>query len=217
MEPNPIQTYRTKSRPEKLNKARTITSFDPEPAAKLAKELLESIKAPFAVIGRIAVWAYLPPEAQEFTKDIDLAVPLECIASIEEQLKKRNIAYRPLVIGGIGTTDKEIHIDFIDRRQYHQQLFREAIDETQKQGNSINIGAVVMPLVPVEFLIALKMVSGEPKDDRDVKRLLEHAELDYKKSRDIVMKHLGPATADRLDVFAREIGRPEVPKRNYYE
>lgn len=217
MEHNRLRIYPRKSKQEKLNKTRTITPFDPEPAAKLAKELLESIKAPFAVIGRIAVWAYLPPEAQEFTRDIDLAVPLECIASIEEQLKKRNIAYRPLVIGGIGTTDKEIHIDFIDRRQYHQQLFREAIDETQKQGNSINIGAETMPLVPVEFLISLKMVSGEPKDDNDVKRLLEYAELDYKKSRDVVMKHLGPATADRLNVFAREVGRPEVPKRKYYQ
>lgn len=209
--------YRTKSKKEKLNETRSITPFDPEPAAKLAKELLESIKAPFAVIGRIAVWAYLPPEQQEFTKDIDLAVPMEYIALIEDQLKKRNIAYRPLVIGGIGTTDKKIHIDFIDRRQYHQELFHEAIEATHKQQHTINIGSVKVPLIPVEFLIALKMVSGEPKDDNDVKRLLEHAELDYKKSRDIVMKHLGPATANRLDVFAREVGRPEVMKKKYYE
>ena len=209
--------YRTKPKKEKLNETRTITPFDPEPVAKLAKELLESIKAPYAIIGRIAVWAYLPPEQQEFTKDLDLAVPLESIALIEEQLKKRNIAYRPLVIGGIGTTDQKIHIDFIDRRQYYQKLFHEAIEATHKQQHTINIGTVKMPLIPVEFLIALKMVSGEPKDDNDVKRLLEYADLDYKKSRDIVIKHLGPATANRLDVFARETGRPEVAKKKYYQ
>ena len=209
--------YRTKPKQEKLNQSRAITAFDPEPGARLAKELLESIKAPFAVIGRIAVWAYLPPGEQEFTKDIDLAVPREFIASVEEQLKKRNIAYRPLTIGGIGTTDKEILIDFIDRRQFHRNLFRDAIEQAQNQRHTIQIGTVTLPLVPVEYLVALKMVSGEPKDDNDVKRLLEYAELDYKKSREIVMNHLGPATADRLDVFAREVGRPEVSKKKYYE
>lgn len=33
---------------------------------------------------------------------------------------------------------KNYHLDFIDRRQYHRELFREAIDETQQQGNSEN-------------------------------------------------------------------------------
>ncbi len=74
-----------------------------------------------------------------------------------------------------------------------------------------------MPVVPVQYLVAMKMVSGEPKDDRDAKRLLEHVKLNYAATRRIVRKHLGPATADRLDVFAREAGRPEVPRRRKYE
>jgi len=209
--------YRPKPKKENLNKSRVVTPFDPEPAAQLAKEILAAAKVPYAVIGRIAVWAYLPPEAQQFTKDLDIAVPLESIAIIEQQLKQRNIACRPLTIGGIGTVAKDIHLDFIDRRQYHQALFREVIEATQRQGNTINFGSVVLPLIPVEYLIALKMVSGEPKDDGDVKKLLQFAELDYKKSREIVMKFLGPATADRLDVFAREAGRPEVSSKKYYQ
>jgi hypothetical protein len=209
--------YRPKPKKEVLNKNRVVTPFDPEPAARLAKELLDTVNAPYAVIGRIAVWAYLPPEAQEFTKDIDIAVPLESTTEIEQQLKQRNLACRPLTIGGIGTAEKDIHLDFIDRRQYHQALFRKAIEATQQQGHTVNFGSVTLPLIPIEYLIALKMVSGEPKDDGDVKKLLAHAELDYKRSREIVMKYLGPATADRLDVFAREAGRPEVSKKKYYQ
>lgn len=211
-----LAMYRPKSKKENLNQNRVVTPFDPEPAAKFARELLNELNVPSAVIGRIAVWAYLPPEAQEFTKDIDLAVPLEFIAAIEEQLKKQNITYRRLTIGGVGVVEKDIHIDFIDRREYHQALFSEAIEATQRQGNTIHIGSVILPLIPIEYLIALKMVSGEPKDDRDVKRLLAYAELDYQRSRDIVMKYLGPATADRLDVFASEAGRPDVQKKERY-
>ena len=71
--------------------------------------------------------------------------------------------------------------------------------------------------MPVEYLVVMKMVSGEPKDDRDVKRLLEYATLNYTETRSVVSRHLGPVTADRLDVFAREAGRPELPPRRKYE
>lgn len=82
--------YRQRVKKERLNKNRIVTPFDPEPAAKLAKELLDTVNAPFAVIGRIAVWAYLPPEAQEFTKDIDIAVPTEFIIKLLTKIESRS-------------------------------------------------------------------------------------------------------------------------------
>ncbi len=63
----------------------------------------------------------------------------------------------------------------------------------------------------------MKMASGEPKDDADVRRILRLEELDYGKARTIVDEHLGFATANRLDTMARDAGRPEVPARRLYK
>ncbi len=63
-----------------------------------------------------------------------------------------------------------------------------------------------MPVVSSEHLIAMKMVSGEPKDDQDVKYLLTVKTTDYDKVKAVVEKYLGGYVADRLDVFARGLG-----------
>lgn len=61
----------------------------------------------------------------------------------------------------------------------------------------------------------MKMASGEPKDDADVRRILQLQQLDYKRARALVDEHMGFATANRLDAMAREAGRPEVKRRLY--
>jgi hypothetical protein len=71
-------------------------------------------------------------------------------------------------------------------------------------------------LVSLEFLLAMKLVSGEPKDEIDARRLLEREELRYEDARTIVDRHLGAASANRLDVLAREAGRPEVARPRLY-
>ena len=60
------------------------------------------------------------------------------------------------------------------------------------------------------------LVSGEPKDDIDVRRILQREELDYATARKIVESHLGAASANRLDAMAREAGRPEAPRPRLY-
>ena len=194
-----------------------IPSYDPKPAAKLAAKILHDARAPFAIIGRVAMWTYLPPEQQEFTKDLDVAVPAEHIAAVAEAIRSRKLKQIPLSIGGVAIRDGDIRLDFIDRRQHFAALFREAVEAATRTGKTVTVGRTRMPVVPVEYLVAMKMVSGEPKDDRDARRLLEHAQLNYRETRRIVLNHLGPATAQRLDVFAREAGRPEVPRRRKYE
>ncbi len=156
-------------------------------------------------------------EQQEFTKDLDLAVPIEFSAAVEAEVRHRKLPYRQLSIGGVGVRHDDLKIDFIDRRVHCAALFRDAVQAAQREGHTLSVGQARLPLVPVEYLVAMKMVSGEPKDDRDVKRLLEHVEMNYAAARKIVERHLGPLTADRLDVFAREAGRPEVPRRRKYE
>jgi hypothetical protein len=163
------------------------------------------------------MWAYLPAGQQEFTKDLDLAVPSELLGAVESELRRRKLPHRQLSIGGIGVRQGNLKLDFIDRRLHCAALFRDAVQAANRAGRHLAVGRTKLPLVPVEYLVAMKMVSGEPKDDRDVKRLLEYAEMSYAVARGIVVRHLGPLTADRLDVFAREAGRPEVPRRRKYE
>ena len=195
----------------------SLPHFDPRPAARIAASILRKVGAPHAIIGRVAMWTYLPPEQQEFTKDVDFAVPAEFIAAVEAEVRRRKLTCRQLQIGGIGVRDGDLRLDLIDRRVHHAAMFREAIEAAQRSGRVVSVGRVKLPLVPVEYLVAMKMVSGEPKDDRDVKRLLEHVKMNYRDARKIVTRHLGSVTADRLDVFARESGRPEVPRRRKYE
>jgi hypothetical protein len=62
----------------------------------------------------------------------------------------------------------------------------------------------------------MKLVSGEPKDEIDVRRLLQRQELRYQDARAIVEQPLGAASANRLDALAREAGRPEVARARLY-
>jgi hypothetical protein len=62
----------------------------------------------------------------------------------------------------------------------------------------------------------MKLVSGEPEDDVDVRRILQREELRYETARRIVGSHLGAASANRLDAMAREVGRPEAPRLRLY-
>jgi hypothetical protein len=96
---------------------------------------------------------------------------------VEAELRRRKLKYYNLSIGGIGVRDGQRKIDFIDRRLYHATLFREAIDSASRDRRVLSVGRVKLPLVSAEHLVAMKMISGEPKDDRDAKRLLEHVKL----------------------------------------
>ena len=68
----------------------------------------------------------------------------------------------------------------------------------------------------LEFLLAMKLVSGEPKDEIDARRVLQREELRYLDARAIVADHLGQASAHRLDAMAREAGRPELARPRLY-
>jgi hypothetical protein len=62
----------------------------------------------------------------------------------------------------------------------------------------------------------MTLVSGEPKDEIDARRILQREELGYTHARSIVERHLGVASANRLDALAREGGRPEVARPRLY-
>jgi hypothetical protein len=192
-----------------------IQPFDPSPSVMAAATVLEQKGTGFALIGGLALEAWGIPRA---TKDVDFAVPVGVAEAAAEALRSATTEIRPLRIGGVGIRDstRGLRIDLVDRRFHFGALFQEAIREANASGRKASVGGRNVSLVSMEFLLAMKLVSGEPKDDIDARRILQREELQYANARQIVESHLGPASANRLDALAREIGRPELRKTRLY-
>jgi len=192
-----------------------VQAFDPGPSVAAAAAALDRQGAGFALIGGLALEAWGIPRA---TKDADFAVPVGVAEAAAEALRAPTTEVRPLRIGGVGIRDSErgLRIDLVDRRFHFGPLFQDAIREASKSGRKARVGGRDVSLVSLEFLLAMKLVSGEPKDDIDVRRILQREELDYATARTIVESYLGAASANRLDAMAREVGRPEVSRGRLY-
>lgn len=187
-----------------------LRAFDPAPSAAAAAAALASLDASCALIGGLAMDAWGMERA---TKDLDLAVPLGVAEQASALMTAR--ATMPLRIGGMAVRDPEndIRVDLIDRRFHFSALFAAAIEEARQSLRTVRVGVTELPLVSLEYLLAMKLVSGDPKDDADVRRILTRDDLDYAAARHATEQHLGPATANRLDAMAREAGRSEVAPR----
>ncbi len=188
-----------------------LPRFDPNPSAQFAIDVLREINTPFALIGRIAIWALLPEEEHEFTKDIDFAVPLRAIEPLRSALIQRGIIPKDLTIGGLGVRSKTIRVDFIDRREGGlNALFEEAIKHALPPGINKATG-LELPVVSPEYLVALKVVAAEEKDQKDAIRIIRALpELDLLRTRAIVFQHGGPGSANLLDVLARQAGHKQA-------
>jgi hypothetical protein len=191
-----------------------VEAFDPGPSVAAAVEALSEIAARCALIGGLALDAWGIPRA---TRDVDLAVPVGAAEPAAERIRRPATEVRPLLIGGVAVREPErnLRIDLIDRRFHFGALFADAIAEAAAAGRRARVGGVEIPLVSLEHLLAMKMVSGEPKDEIDARRILGLDRLDYPAARNLIERFLGPATANRLDALARETGRPEVSRRVY--
>ncbi len=196
------QSSHNKTAPLELSQ---LPAFDPNPSLKAALRFLaETGVTDFALIGRVATWVYLPADRQQFTKDVDIAVITTDIGKIETALKLRGLKIYQLPIGGVAVREPDMTVGFIDRRQGgFDVLFKEAIAQARRD---VKIFGEIIPVVSLNYLITMKLVSGEPKDDLDAKSLLLVKDINYNALRETVQQHLGNATANRLDVFAREVG-----------
>jgi hypothetical protein len=175
--------------------------------AKQGYAIAQKVGAKSALIGGVAVQAYGLSRA---TKDVDFAVTRGGAASIERLLRDDHRAFSGLKIGGLSVEESDGHIDFIDRRFGPHALFEEAIAAAETAGTIIEAEGVTIPVVPLEYLIALKMVGARPQDDADLDFLLKRTELDFRAARNIVKQHLGDIVARYLDRAARIAGRVDV-------
>lgn len=190
----------------------TLPAFDPAPSARFGRDVLVEVGEPFALIGKVAMWTVLPPEVHDLTKDVDFAVPSRALEPLRAALAGRGIAPKPLSIGGLAVRHDDIRVDFIDRSEGGLAgLFEEAIADAQLHGGRAALGDESVAVVTAEYLVAMKLVTGEDRDEADAVRLLRGIPgLDLRRARDIVLRHGGPAGANRLDALARRAGRPDA-------
>lgn len=189
-----------------------IPKFDPGPSIDVGLAVLEELGIPYALAGRVAVWAYVPPREQDFTKDVDFVVPggSDEAARIAEGA---GLETRDLVIFGekVGkaadgrTVDGEsVAIDFLDSTEY-QQLFTDATDAAKRETDP----RARCPIVPIDYLIVMKLAAGRNRDGEDIKALLPLIKgEDYEQLSRMVKHYLRNRDAIDLDILAREIGHP---------
>jgi len=134
---------------------------------------------------------------------------------IKKYFQNRNYKITELFIGGINVKDdKDINVDFIDRSSIewadYSALFKEAIHEAVNSKRKISVGEKDICLVSGEYLIAMKMATGEVKDENDAKILLtEVDDIDIRRLRVILSTHLGAVGRTRFEIILRDIGHKE--------
>ena len=204
------RTYRTRKTPP-------LPFFDPTPSAKAGVALLKSAGVKFAVAGRVAVWTYVPPERQAYTKDVDFAVAHRDLAAIAKAAIAAGRRLNPLPIGGWALREGGLAVDFIDRHPDFAPLFEAAVEAAQQVGPRRRVGAAKVPVVPKDYLIAMKIATLETKDEQDAESLILTVPDDgYAALRALVKRHLGPIGALRLDAVARRVGHPGPGRKPLY-
>ncbi len=196
-----------------------LPAFDPKESAVFAAKILSDLKIKCVLIGRLAVWYWLPdPAGHAYTKDLDTAIKKTDRQKIVKHLGSLKYNIRELMIGGINVHSEadNINVDFIDRYSVDEgdlsRLFEEAIDSAAEK---INIGGAEFYVISVEHLTAMKISTFERKDEDDVKNLLEYDFVDIKKLREIVDRNIAP-TRVKLEQILREVGHPMAHRRKKY-
>jgi len=188
-----------------------LPRFDPERSARAGVEILEKAGVGFALAGRVAVWTYLPPDQQAYTKDVDFAVLHKDMGKVASAVSAAGLTGKPMEIGGLAVRSGDVSVDFVDRHPDLEELFASAIRAAQRRGPRAIVGRRRIPVVPKDYLIAMKIATMEEKDEKDAERLiLTVAQTEYGRLRSLIRKSLGPVLAMRLDVIARRAGHPSA-------
>lgn len=192
---------------------RNLPEFNPAPSGELVSEIFRELKISGALIGRLAVWAWLPEtEEHAFTKDLDVAVSEASLYDIRRFASGKAFKTADLPIGGINISspEKNINVDFIDRSSDDfgdfRALFEAAIEEAAASGRTVAVGRNAIPLVSAEHLIAMKMVAHTKKDEEDIKRLLMAVEVDVQALREVTARFLGPLGRSYLETLLGSVG-----------
>ncbi|MCP4347710.1 MAG: hypothetical protein GY795_19580 [Desulfobacterales bacterium] len=199
-----------------------LPEFDPKPSGKFVSEVFRELDISGTLIGRLAVWAWLPnTEDHAWTKDFDVAVSKDSLYRIRKFAAAGNVRITDLSIGGVNvySREKDINVDFIDRSSDDfgdfSALFEDAIDEAAEAERTVAVGNEYLPLVSAEHLIAMKMVAHGSKDEEDIRNILRSVSVDIAKLRYLTGKYLGPLGKSYLEVLLSSVGHEEARSIKY--
>lgn len=197
----------TKPALDKVSTWPELPSFDPEPSIEAGLAILEELGLPFAMTGRLAVWAYVPPRNHHFTRDVDFLVPggADQAALIAEQ---QGLTTKDLIVldrkFGKAVDGENVCVDFVDDAEY-RELFEDAVTAAILVADP----DARYPVVSVDYLIVMKVAAYRDTDQKDIKSLLPCIRKeDYKGLKDITRYYLGGKAVGDLDILARQIGHP---------
>jgi len=93
---------------------------------------------------------------------------------------------KALSFGGEQTRARnKVPVDVVVRSDDYADLYEDAIESAQR------IRGVPLPVARPEHLAAMKMVAGRARDEMDLGFLISSGQLDLKRAKAIIKKHLG--------------------------
>jgi hypothetical protein len=161
----------TKKRKVRANVPLSFAEAKDAMAEAAQKSAAEGI--PIALGGGFAMQAY---GSDRLTQDVDLMAPrLPSFAADGDDL----------IFGGKSVDINGIPIDVIVRADDYADLYEEAIQKAKpRPGYEVKI-------ITPEYLVAMKMVAGRPKDDLDLNYLLSSVKMDMTTLKSVVSRFLG--------------------------
>ncbi len=106
-----------------------------------------------------------------------------------------------LTIGGVRTsTPSGVPVDWIvrDDDPAYAAVFEEALQHGRR------VEGIPIPVVSPEYLAAMKLIGGRPKDDLDLAMLLQAGVVDVPRAREIIKRLLGTYAAQAFDACVSE-------------
>ena len=161
--------------------------LSPEVLDKAARCVIDVAKiegVPAAIGGGFALQLYGSPR---LTGDIDV-VALRRLMSLPQG--------EPLSFGGYRSEVDGVPVDIILRDDDFASLY--------DQGLLCKRTVEGLPVLPAEYLAAMKMVAGRHKDLADLEFLIGEGVIDMTETRSIVRRFLGPYAVKELNSFAEE-------------
>jgi hypothetical protein len=142
------------------------------------------------IVGGLAMQFWGSPR---LTLDVDLAAD-EIPTDMDTECQR-------LTIGGVRARAKNgVPVDIIVRNDEWSDLYEEAIDHAEK------VDGAPAPVVTPEYLVAMKMVAGRPKDEQDVRFLvlLPDDQFDMGECEEVVRDFLGAYAVKELKAIVEE-------------
>jgi len=129
--------------------------------------------------------------SDRLTKNIDFAA---------NRLLDGLAAQSSLNFGGIkATTASGVPVDLVVRDDKYRALYEAAVEHATR------VEGVPVSVVSGEYLIAMMMVAGRPKDDADLELLIAEGGVDLERAKAVVSEHLGPYALDELERYNDEV------------